>query len=173
MTKGKVACLKKNHRILDGRTLQVGKLKPRNVRWPDQGHTNGWIKSKTEAIVSASQSRGISPVSESMSEKEIARIFKEKIDGTWQMFRWGERNKEFPVVSRMFELMWLGKRYHQPGQIRVKTQKVSLLHIRACDLNCLTFWNRKSLKTERVSLVSILLWPNPTSKTKHTFTHII
>lgn len=87
MTKGKVACLKKYHRILDGRTLRVGKVKPRNARWPDQGHTNGWIKSKTKAIVSASRSRGISPISESMSEKEIARIFKEKIDGTCQMIR--------------------------------------------------------------------------------------
>lgn len=89
-----VACLQRNHRIWSGRTLRVEKPRLRNIKWLDQGHTNCWRKSKTKARCWIIQSRVISP-----TRKDTARIFKERIDKTWQVVKWGKWNRELPVHS--------------------------------------------------------------------------
>lgn len=109
-----------DHKIWAGRTLRVGKTRPRNVKWLDRGHTNSWRKGKTKARLSVSQSRAFS-IWHCTPEKDRAKIFKGRIDRTWQMIRWGERSRKFPVHSRILGSMWLGKCYHQPGQIRAET----------------------------------------------------
>lgn len=89
----KKECVQMHHRIWDGETLTVEKLRPRNVEWLHQSQTNSWTRSKTKTRLSVSQSRSVSPLPYCMPQKDTDRIFKGRIEKIWHVIRWGEWNR--------------------------------------------------------------------------------